>query len=358
MRVTKNALALTLSVFVLVFCFAGISNLDSLKLKPAVGDTNVLEVENVSGEDALVVVSATSAVNLGAAASTVASKLSVFDGGSDNKPGAVALYADNGSPVWLFVSTAGALRYHTAYPTDDDTNGSLVGSTDLSVDFDLTAVGGSTADPDFSVAGYAKLAGALEVDGAAAFDGAVTLGDAATDVITVNSDDFQFTAAAKVTLPATAYFTQMRIGTGSATGHTADAADCIFVEGIAEIDGAFFADAAATVAGTATFNGPIATPDDGELTVSAGGVITVTGSFHTVDTAADGATDDVDTITAGTDGQIVVLMPEHTDRSIVITEAGNILCGGAKTLDDSEDTITLLYSTALTKWVVIALHAN
>ena len=351
-----------------VVAVAGISNLDALKLLPVTGDTYSLEIENTSGVDVLTLTAAgilslpavACQFNIGSASSTTGSKVSVFDGGADNKPGAIALYADGGVPLWLFVSTAGALRTHTAYPTDDDTDGTLVGTTDLAVDFDLTAVGGATGDPDFSVAGYSKLAGALEVDGAVTLDGAtIGIGDAAGDVVTFTSDDINFTAACAVTFPATAYFKQFRVGTGSATGHVADAADCLFVEGITEIDGALYADAAATVAGQLSPTGLVAYGDKAELTLDGAGAVTATGVYHTIDTLADVASGDLVTIAAGVAGQILVIQCEHTDRSIVVKSTGNILpVGGDITMDETTCSLTLIYSAALSKWVITGSYGN
>ena len=106
--------------------------------------------------------------------------------------------------------------------------------------------------------------------------------------------------------------------------------------------------------------GSIALPDSGELTISSG-VITVTGGWHTVDTENDDATDDLDTISGGTDGMVLFLAPENDARTVVVKhEAGNISCpeGGDLTLDDVEDFCILIYSGAQTKWFAVAGHAK
>ena len=92
-----------------------------------------------------------------------------------------------------------------------------------------------------------------------------------------------------------------------------------------------------------------------ELTI-ADGVITATGGFHTVDTQGDAASDDLDTITTGVDGQILIISPENTARSVVVTNAGNIaLTGGVSfTMADGYDNLTLMYRTKWTKWTEIA----
>lgn len=65
-------------------------------------------------------------VGLGTASSTTGSQLSLFDGGSDNKPGSVLLFDDAGNDWALFLRTGGKLAIHTAYPTDDDADGNTI----------------------------------------------------------------------------------------------------------------------------------------------------------------------------------------------------------------------------------------
>ena len=93
-----------------------------------------------------------------------------------------------------------------------------------------------------------------------------------------------------------------------------------------------------------------------ELTIAAG-VITVTSNYHTVDTAGDIASDDLDTITISGnigEGSILVIRPDHTDRTVIIKHnTGNILCNGNMdiTLDDSHDFAFLVYDETLVKWM-------
>ena len=57
-----------------------------------------------------------------------------------------------------------------------------------------------------------------------------------------------------------------------------------------------------------------------ELTIAAG-VVTATNNYHTIDTAGDIASDDLDTITISGnigEGSVLVNRPDHTDRTIVI----------------------------------------
>ena len=67
------------------------------------------------------------------------------------------------------------------------------------------------------------------------------------------------------------------------------------------------------------------TEDASELTVATG-VIAVTQMFHSVDTQADAASDDLDTINGGAEGDIVFLIPEDSARVVTLKNGtGNIL---------------------------------
>lgn len=82
--------------------------------------------------------------------------------------------------------------------------------------------------------------------------------------------------------------------------------------------------------------------DGSELTISAG-AITVTTGFHKVDTEADAATDDLDTINGTLEGQIVRLRAADSSRTIVLKDGtGNLKLPGDVSLDIEEDSITLL----------------
>ena len=80
-----------------------------------------------------------------------------------------------------------------------------------------------------------------------------------------------------------------------------------------------------------------------ELTIS-GGVVTKTQSYHTVDTESDGATDDLDTINGGAAGDIIIVRPAHTDRTVVLKDGtGNLDLDADVTLDSTETLCVLLF---------------
>jgi len=81
-----------------------------------------------------------------------------------------------------------------------------------------------------------------------------------------------------------------------------------------------------------------------ELTI-ASGEITITDSYHIVDTEADAATDDLDTINGGEIGDLLILRAADNSRDIVLKSGtGNLrLSGGTdKTLNSANDVIMLL----------------
>ena len=83
-----------------------------------------------------------------------------------------------------------------------------------------------------------------------------------------------------------------------------------------------------------------------ELTIAAG-VITVTQTYHTVDTQADAAEDDLDTIGGVAEGQIVILRAEHTDRTVVLKNGtGNLVLGDDIYLDDVNKHVILICDDA------------
>lgn len=82
---------------------------------------------------------------------------------------------------------------------------------------------------------------------------------------------------------------------------------------------------------------------DTELTI-ASGAVTITHSHHTIDTQSDAASDDLDTITGGADGDVLIIRPANTARTVVVLDSGNILVNGGRfSMDHIEDSLTLLH---------------
>lgn len=82
-----------------------------------------------------------------------------------------------------------------------------------------------------------------------------------------------------------------------------------------------------------------------ELTISSGAV-TRTNSHHTIDTESDASSDDLDTISGGTNGNYITIRAENDARSVVIKHGtGNILTSDNAdvTIDTDDKSITLRY---------------
>ena len=92
------------------------------------------------------------------------------------------------------------------------------------------------------------------------------------------------------------------------------------------------------------------------LTISAG-AITVAKSFHKVSTEGGAASDDLDTINGGYEGQILVLRAATDSNTVVLKDnTGNMALNGDFSMDLSTDTITLLWDTSV--WVELSRSNN
>lgn len=81
-----------------------------------------------------------------------------------------------------------------------------------------------------------------------------------------------------------------------------------------------------------------------ELTIS-GGVVNATKSRHQIDTEADAAADDLDTINGGTTGDILILNSAGGGRVPTLKDStGNLYLSGDFALSSSEDFIMLMAS--------------
>lgn len=100
---------------------------------------------------------------------------------------------------------------------------------------------------------------------------------------------------------------------------------------------------------------PIRLADATEYTI-ASGVITVAKGYARIDTEANAATDDLDTITAGTNvgaGSILVCRAENTARVVTLKDGtGNLHLNGDYAMSATDRTITLIYDG--TNWREIA----
>lgn len=115
------------------------------------------------------------------------------------------------------------------------------------------------------------------------------------------------------------------------------------------VNGVFAVTSTSTYAGSATFNAPVIYGRGADLTI-ASGVITVTHSYHRVDTQGGAATDDLDTINGGVEGQKLILRTVTGARDVVIKHnTGNIFLKGAAdiTLPNTAQVIELFFTGAV-----------
>jgi len=88
-----------------------------------------------------------------------------------------------------------------------------------------------------------------------------------------------------------------------------------------------------------------------ELTI-AGGAITVTKSYHTVDTQGEAPADDLVTINGGTDGMMLIIRTVNSGRDITIKDTGNILLRAAdRVMGLNNYTAAMIYDSTLGKWI-------
>jgi len=88
----------------------------------------------------------------------------------------------------------------------------------------------------------------------------------------------------------------------------------------------------------------------GALTIAAG-VVTITNSIHAIDTEAAAATDDLDTISGGTTGQLLVLSADNSARDVVLKDGtGNLRLSADFTMTHIQDRIVLVYDGIASAW--------
>lgn len=93
-----------------------------------------------------------------------------------------------------------------------------------------------------------------------------------------------------------------------------------------------------------------------ELTIAAGAVA-ATRSFHTIDTEADAGSDDLDDITGGAAGEMLLIRPADAARAVVLRHAvgaNKIATLGARNISLAEVTDWALLVSDGTQWAVLA----
>jgi hypothetical protein len=89
----------------------------------------------------------------------------------------------------------------------------------------------------------------------------------------------------------------------------------------------------------------------------ASGVLSVYADWHYVATEGGAGTDDLDTINGGREGYMLTLRAASSSNDVVLIDgSGNLRLNGSFTLDNAQDSITLLFSGG--EWVEIARSDN
>lgn len=89
----------------------------------------------------------------------------------------------------------------------------------------------------------------------------------------------------------------------------------------------------------------------------ASGAVTATTAFHAIDTEAAAASDDLDTISGGQTGQVLHIHPANSARTIVAKDGtGNLKLEGDHTMDNAEDTLTIIYDGS--NWLELSRSSN
>jgi len=88
-----------------------------------------------------------------------------------------------------------------------------------------------------------------------------------------------------------------------------------------------------------------------------GGSVTITGSFHQVDTEALSGTDNLDNILGGAEGDLLILRATDDGRTVVVRDnQGNCRLGSNCSLNHSSDSLTLLFNGSV--WIELARSNN
>jgi hypothetical protein len=91
----------------------------------------------------------------------------------------------------------------------------------------------------------------------------------------------------------------------------------------------------------------------------ASGAVTVTSTYHRLDTEGGAATDNLDTINGGVDGQLLILSDVSSSRDVTAKDAtGNIQLTGDFTFLTARDKLILIYDATAGVWCEISRSTN
>jgi|13_taG_2_1085334.scaffolds.fasta_scaffold00456_5 hypothetical protein len=257
--------------------------------------------------------------------SLVSDKDIVFQG-NDGGAGITALTLD--------MSAAGAASFNDNVTVGGSLlipDGGAIGSASDADALQISAGGqvhltGTTAGTT-ATNGILRVDGGTSIAGESFFGGVVNYDGANADIKLKNG------GAPNLTLSS---------ATGNITSkgqlNLSDANEDHTISGTLTVSKAVSADANLTIGGKVILGSPT------ELTISSG-AITVTKSYHKVDTEGNASTDGLGVINGGVAGMTLILQAQDSGRTVIMSTGGNIkLAGDASfNLDHEDDTIQLIY---------------
>lgn len=89
----------------------------------------------------------------------------------------------------------------------------------------------------------------------------------------------------------------------------------------------------------------------------AGGVLTVTKTNHVIGTEGGAGTDDLDSISGGAIGDLLILGSATGSQDVTVKNSASIICGSDRVLSTTSKKIVLL-KTASTVWTMLAFADN
>jgi len=96
---------------------------------------------------------------------------------------------------------------------------------------------------------------------------------------------------------------------------------------------------------------------DVELTIATGAV-TVTQTFHRIDTESDDATDDLVTINGGSDGDILILRSTNVARVVTVKKGSTIALASDFVMTDPRDRLMLQFDAGIAAWAELSRSNN
>lgn len=280
-------------------------------------------------------------------------KISVYSNGGSPTNGDLFIVARGGTNVRLLydsIVTALTAVFNGLYAaiangvTNGDTHDHVGGDGAAIVEAAITLADNTTNNASATKHGFLKKLSNLAtnfMDGQGNWDTVKDSDLSLSDITTNNASTSAHGFVVKATAPAAGQINIVAIGNGE-TGYSNKA---LFDATTPQKVGTAATGTATTAARSDHVHGQASFINMGTgstLTIS-GGEITVTESFHRIDTEGSAATDNLDTINGGSTGDLLILASIANARDPTLKDAtGNLNLAGDFTLSTVVDTITLI----------------